>query len=512
MYSENIDYTMEDDTSMIDTIEYKNLRELEYKIPNKKRYENQTKKLKKKKQHNNIVEETIKNYSSFDEFSDSDHKPSHNINKNNTNINNNNKIFSRDKKKKVVNKYEKNNILDKIIKNEILNESLNKNNKCKSYTYFKIKKLSCFENEFKYNMNNSQDLINNKLKRTCKLFHKINDKKVKTNPNRNPKKFNKFNRDKPNKNIKKCLTNNSILHPNNKIVKSGLIGLKDDIDRKISQQDLLISKFEKKIEIPNHKISNSNPKIINKAISSKNSTKRVNELNNSFSKKNPNKKVRHSLFDVTETKKSFQKLKKKIEMNESHKIELSKFITHSNIQKQKSNKIKKNVIGIKKLDKNDIINGAIIGEKVNKERNIEDNINSSMMKNIKNNYFASNMKKNNTQKCINNYNNEKILKNNKKLSDKNANTHFEVISENFDSFRSRKNIEIIKKNSKIVEIDISKNPMNDKKGRFQSNNFLNSSQEINISKLLNKKKNSRRNSGKINIKNYNFKNMKISDN
>ena len=54
--------------------------------------------------------------------------------------------------------------------------------------------------------------------------------------------------------------------------------------------------------------------------------------------------------------------------------------------------------------------------------------------------------------------------------------------------------------------------MNDKKGRFQSNNFLNSSQEINISKLLNKKKNSRRNSGKINIKNYNFKNMKISDN
>ena len=54
--------------------------------------------------------------------------------------------------------------------------------------------------------------------------------------------------------------------------------------------------------------------------------------------------------------------------------------------------------------------------------------------------------------------------------------------------------------------------MDDKKGRFQSNNFLNSSQEINISKLLNKKMNNQRNSGKFNIKNYNYKNMKSSDN
>ena len=36
MYSENHNYTMEDDTSMLDTIEYKNLRELEFKIPSKK--------------------------------------------------------------------------------------------------------------------------------------------------------------------------------------------------------------------------------------------------------------------------------------------------------------------------------------------------------------------------------------------------------------------------------------------------------------------------------------------
>jgi hypothetical protein len=302
------------------------------------------------------------------------------------------------------------------------------------------------------------------------------------------------------------------LNPKNKIVKSGLISLKEDIARKISQQDLSVSKFEKKTEIPNHKISNSNPKIIKKVISPKNNTKKPNELNNSFSKKNSIKNVRHSLFDVTEPKKALQNLQKKIEMNESHKIELTKFAVQSNILKQKSNKIKKNVISNKKNNKIDINDGAIIiGEKINKERNVEDNINSSMMKNIKNKNFVSNIKKNNTQKFINNYNNEKILKNNQKLSDKNVNTHFKDISENFASFRSKKNIEIIKKNSKIVEIDIS-NPMYNKKGRFQCNNFLNSSQEINISKLLNKKTSNQRNSGRFNIKNYNYKNMKLSDN
>ena len=514
MDSENNNYTMEDDTSMLDTIEYKNLRELEYKIPSKKRYEKATKGLKKTKNHINNVEETIKNDSSFDEFSDSDHRPSHNINKKNTNINNNNIIFSRDKKKKVVNSSKKSNILDKIIKNEIFNESLNKNNKCKSCTHFNMKNLSSFENEIKYIMNNSQNLINNKLKRTCKLFHNINDKKIKNKSNRNPKKFNKFKKDKDNKQIKKCLTNNSILNPKNKIVKSGLISLKEDIARKISQKVLPVSTFKKKTEIPNHKISNSNPKIIKKDISSKNSTKKANELNNSFSKNNPNKKVRHSLFDVTETKKALQNLQTKIEINESHKIELSKFTVHSNIQKQKSNKIKKNVIGNKKNNKIDVNDGdIIIGEKINRERNLKDNfnINSSMNKSTKNKNFVSNMKKNNTQKFINNYNNEKILKNNQKSSDKNVNTHFKDISENNASFRSKKNIEIIKKNSKIVEIDIS-NPMYNKKGRFQCNNFLNSSQEINISKLLNKKTSNQRNSGRFNIKNYNYKNMKLSDN
>ena len=140
-------------------------------------------------------------------------------------------------------------------------------------------------------------------------------------------------------------------------------------------------------------------------------------------------------------------------MNESHKIELSKFAIHSNIQKQKSNKLKKNCIGNKKNNKIDINDGAnIIGAKINKEKNVEDNINSSMMKNIKNKNFVSNMKKNNTQKFINNNNNEKVLKNNQKLSDKNVNTHFKDISENIASFRSKKNIEIIKKIQKFLKL------------------------------------------------------------
>ena len=509
MYSENHNYTLEDDTSMLDTIEYKNLRELEYKIPNKKRYEKKTKEIKKSKHHMENVEETIKNDSSFDEFSDSDHKPSHNINKKNSNINNNNILFSKNNKKKVLSKQKKSNILDKIIKNKIFNESLNKKSKCKSFTHFNMKNLSSLEDDFKISINKSQKAINNKLMRTCK-FNNINDKKLKNKSNRNENKLNKFKKDNCNVQIKECFTNKEILRPKNQIIKSGLISLKEDIARKISQQNLPVSTFEKKTEIINHsRVSNSNPKNIKRGITSKNSTKKANELNNSFLKKQPSKKVRHSLFDVTETKKALQNLKKNIEMNESHKIELSKFVVHPNIQKQKSNKIKKNIIGSKKNNKVDIKDGAIVGGKVSKERNLEDNMNSSML----NNFKIKNMKKNNTQKFINNHENEKVLKNNLKLSDKNVTTHFKDISDNISSYRSKKNIEIIKKNSKIVEIDISKNPMNDKKGRYQSNNFLNSSQEINISKLLNKKMSNQKISAKFNNnKNYSFKNMKLSDN
>ena len=72
--------------------------------------------------------------------------------------------------------------------------------------------------------------------------------------------------------------------------------------------------------------------------------------------------------------------------------------------------------------------------------------------------------------------------------------------------RGKKDNEI-KKNSKIVEIDLNKTTINGKK----ENSFANSSQGINISKILNKKIYFM-NSAKLNIKNYNFKNVKISDN
>ena len=91
-----------------------------------------------------------------------------------------------------------------------------------------MKNLLCLENEFIYSMNNSQNLINNKLKRTCKFFTNINDKKLKIKSNRNPKKLNKFKKDKCNKETKEWLANNSVLHPKNKFIKSGLISLKED--------------------------------------------------------------------------------------------------------------------------------------------------------------------------------------------------------------------------------------------------------------------------------------------
>ena len=83
--SMNSDYynsTNEDEASMLDTIEYKNLRELEFKIPAKKRYEAITKLTKKDKKttKNNVenADDTIKNDSSYDEFSDSENRPSKN--------------------------------------------------------------------------------------------------------------------------------------------------------------------------------------------------------------------------------------------------------------------------------------------------------------------------------------------------------------------------------------------------------------------------------------------------
>lgn len=137
-----------------------------------------------------------------------------------------------------------------------------------------------------------------------------------------------------------------------------------------------------------------------------------------------------------------------------------------------------------------------------------DAISSDISKNIKNKNIISNSKKKlvNIRNEINkngfHQNTERKIIKPSKFSDKFVDAYAPDIS---GTNRNKKDNEI-KKNSKIVEIDLIKTPINGKKG----NNFMNSSQDVNISKLLNKKINCR-NSAKLSIKNYNFKNMKLSD-
>ena len=517
--SMNSDYynsTNEDEASMLDTIEYKNLRELEFKIPAKKRYEAITKLTKKDKKttKNNVenADDTIKNDSSYDEFSDSENRPSKNMNKNNTNINNNNIIFSKVKVKNGFSKLKENNFLENIIKLGDFNKSINKKNKYKSCIHFNIQKLFNLENEFKLKKSNSQNAICRKLKGICEIPNNLSDKKeIKYNQIETSKKL---NRPKKLYNTDKNLPNNIILFPQNKIVKSGLKSLKEEIARKKSQQTLPITTFEIKTEIPNHKISNSNPKKGKKIICLNNSSKKVSEFNESSTKKRSNKNnlVRPSLFNIGEANNKMKNTKKNNEITggteKNNKIiDLSKITLQENFQKQKSGNIKKNVLGrdSKKNNRIYLNNGAEPGGKIKEEKNSTDNANTSgIRKSIKNKNIISESKKNlNNIKNGTYQNTEKKVIKSSKFSDKYVDSHALDIS----GVNSIKKDNDIKKSSKIVEIDFIKTQMNGKKG----NNFVNSSQDINISKILNKKVNIR-NSAKLNPKNYIFKNMKSSDN
>ena len=519
MNSEPYNSTNEDETSMLDTIIYKNLRELEYKIPSKKRYGTITKLTKgnKKAKKNNEENDydTIKNDSSFDEFSNSENRPSYIMNKNNTNITKNSLIFSKIKEKKEIIISKKNN-LENIIKLGDFNKNINIKSKYKSCIHFNTQKLLNIEDEFKLKKNNSQNVIYNKLMGICEIVNNLNDKKeIKYKPLESNRKLNGSKKELYNRD--KNLTNNIILFSQNKIVKSGLISLKEDIARKKSQQTLPITTFEIKSEIPNHKISNSNPKKGKKEINLKNSSKKVSDFNQSSIKKKSNKNVeRLSLFNIGETKKKIKNSKKNNETNENSErnskiIDLSKITIQENFQKQKSAKINKNVLGknSKKNNRIDINIGAGKGVKTKEEKDSTGNpISSDITKNIKNKNITSNSKKKliNIQNEINkngfHQNAERKIIKPSKFSDKCVDAHAPDIS---GTNRSKKDNEI-KQNSKIVEIDLIKAPINGKKG----NNFMNSSQEVNISKLLNKKINCR-NSAKLSIKNYNFKNMKLSD-
>ena len=80
IYMENNPYINEDWSSILDNIEYKNLRGLEKKITKKNNYGNSSKhliNLNKNKIDN--IDETIKNDGFFDELSISEHKPITNI-------------------------------------------------------------------------------------------------------------------------------------------------------------------------------------------------------------------------------------------------------------------------------------------------------------------------------------------------------------------------------------------------------------------------------------------------
>ena len=522
MNSELYNSTNEDEASMLDTIIYKNLRELEYKIPSKKRYGTITKLTKgqKKTKKNNEENDydTIKNDSSFDEFSESENRPSNNMNKNNSNITNNNLIFSNFKEKKEIIKLKNSNSLEKIIKLGDFNKSINRTSKYKSCINFNIQKLLNLEDDFKLKKNYSQNIINKKLKEICEITNNLSDKKevkyklLESNRKMNGSKKAPYNRGKN-------LTNSKIFLPQNKMAKSGYKNLKDDFARKKSQQTLPITTFEIKSEIPNHKISNSNPKKGKKIISFKNSSKKVGDFNDSLIKKKSNKNVpKLSLFSTGESKNKMKNSKKNNEsignIEKNNKIiDLAKITIQENFQKQKSGNMPKKVLGrdSKKYNRIDISNRAEICLNSKDEKLPTNNaISSGTKKNINNNNVISNSKKKNLinlrkekNKNLTHQNTEKKIIKPYKFSDKYIDSFVPDIS---GTNMGKKDNEI-KKNSKIVEIDLNKTTINGKK----ENSFANSSQGINISKILNKKIYFM-NSAKLNIKNYNFKNVKISDN
>ena len=453
-------YIHDDDSSMLDTIEYKNLRDLEKKIPNKNNYGRSTKDLAQILIKNmETGDETIKNDSSFDECSISEQRPSNNIIKKNSNINANNMVFSR-------NGLNSKDFIQRMKKEDTFQYPLNLHHKGNSYDFLNINFI--LSDELLYlKISKSQKNINNKLKESIlnsknkrkKVFTKILNK----DNNKKTKEKNKKEKDK-NNNL------NIIMFPNNKIVKSGLMSLKEDIARKKSQQNLPITSLSKKAnEISIHQTSNSNPKFFKKKIHKKDSSNKA-KLNDSMNKKN----IRHSLFDLNE-----QQFKKEKHSNINEKknnidntdndikikcIEPSKFWGNQ----KKMNKTKRNMMIRKyKIDIND--NFTTKEKNNNTEININNNENPHLNK-IKN-LIKKNKEKNNNNKNITF--DEKIMKKSLKsaqsvkYSEKSVNSYLNNCSENlpvnsskFKNMKSNKCLVQNLKTSKIIEIDISNNPAN----------------------------------------------------
>ena len=458
IYTGHNNYNLhEDETSMLDTIKYKNLRDLEKKIPDKNNYGDSNKYLIKILKNSEIADDTIKNDSSFDEFSISEKRASNHINKNNSNINDNNILFSK-------NGYKKNDFIKKIMKEETFNYSLNLHHKGNSYDFLKTKYILNDELLF-IKISKSESNINNKIIKPI-LTDRNNRKKTKVlnkDNIKNAKDKNIIEKDKKN-NL------NIIIFPKNKFVKSGLMSLKEDIARKKSQQNLPITSLTKKAnEISIHQTSNSNPKFIKKKIHKKDSSNKA-KLNDSMNKKN----IRHSLFDLNEQQ--FKKVKhsnineKKNNIDNTDNdikikcIEPSKFWGNQ----KKMNKTKRNMMIRKyKIDIND--NFTTKEKNNNTEININNNENPHLNK-IKN-LIKKNKEKNNNNKNITF--DEKIMKKSLKsaqsvkYSEKSVNSYLNNCSENlpvnsskFKNMKSNKCLVQNLKTSKIIEIDISNNPAN----------------------------------------------------
>jgi serine/threonine protein kinase len=465
-------YIHDDDSSMLDTIEYKNLRDLEKKIPNKNNYGTSTKHLAKILIKNiETGDETIKNDSSFDECSISEQRPSNNIIKKNSNINPNNMVFSR-------NGFNSKDFIQRIKREDTFQYPLNLHHKGKSYDFFDINFILSDE-LLHLKISKSQKNINNKLKESIlnskkkrkknftRILNKNNNKKAKEKNEKEKNKSNNFN---------------IIMFPNNKIVKSGLMSLKEDIARKKSQQNLPITTLTKKAnEVNIHQTSNSNPKFIKKNIHKKDSSNKV-KLNDSINKKY----IRHSLFDLNEQqiKKEKEKAKhanineKKNNIDNTYNdikikyIEPSKFAGNN----KRINKTKRNMMIRKyKIDINDHFTTKDKNNNTEINININENAHLNKIKNlIKNNKEKNNSKNitfdekilKKTVRSVNSLNSLKSVKS-MKSSEKSVNSYLNncsenlpVISSKFKNMKSNKCLVQNLKSSKIIEIDISNNHSN----------------------------------------------------
>ena len=361
--------------------------------------------------------------------------------------------------------------------------------------------------------------------------------------------------------IEKSKNNLSNISPENKIIKSGLLSLKEKISKKRSQDELPINSYIKKpSDEKYHQVSNSNPKIV-----------RNNNILKNISLKNANnllkKSNKRSLF---ETNKNIKKEKtKSINHNQTHKKimdsldkninnKINKKIISGGIKIKKINKIKKNILTKKnKIDINDEIlldiknnnkkystkntntnTNAIsiinLNNSTINETHHNTNINTNAIKNkfiIKDNKNKLSKEKNNIHNKINKseiYGDEH-LETMLQISDNNLKKHISEVTENLGNIinkniKSSKNERYFPKFSKLIEIDISKKGINPKKRSFHheknpfnanneekrhSHSFLYTSyKEIKSSKIVNKKNIKQ----KINIKkNSNKSNNSIID-